>query len=71
MVEDAGEHCGHLHHQKDGEGDADQQCRELRLVIDQQLEADAQNAAVFHCAAGGVGAVHQPPPRATNRATVS
>ena len=47
-VEDAGEHRGHLHHEEDGEGDADQEYGELGLVIDQKLESAAKDAAVLH-----------------------
>ncbi len=72
-VQDTGEQRGHLHHQKHGEHDADQQCEELALVIHQQLEADAQNAAVLHGSRDSAtdGPFHQPPPSATYRATVS
>ena len=47
-VENAGKHGGHFHHQEHGKGDADQQGEKLAPVIDQQLEADPQDAAVSH-----------------------
>ena len=47
-VENAGKHGGHFHHQEHGEGNPDQQSEELASVIDQQLEADPQDAAVSH-----------------------